>query len=330
METIRVEGPYFDDLQPGQVFDAAPAVTLTSGSAAVHQAITGDRLALALDQELARRVLGAAPLAHPALVWDVAIGQSTVATQQVRANLFYRGLVFRRAPLIGDTLSTVTRVAGLRPNTRRPGRPPTGMAVLRITTTDQHGRAVLDFWRCAMLPVRDPDRDGRSADDLDAIGAGDIGPPARELTAGWDLAPLRSRPGGGPAGGLQAGTAYEIAAGDLVSSAPELARATLNVARVHHDALAAGGERLVYGGHTIGLALSQACRALPSLVTVAGWQSCDHTGPVREGDTLRSTVHVEEVSELAAGAILARLRSVVHVAGDGRQVLDWRFLAVIA
>ena len=33
-----------------------------------------------------------AALAHPALVSDVAIGQSTLATQRVKANLFYRGL----------------------------------------------------------------------------------------------------------------------------------------------------------------------------------------------------------------------------------------------
>ena len=45
-------------------------------------------------------------LAHPALVSDVAIGQSTLATQRVKANLFYRGLTFHRFPVIGDTLCT--------------------------------------------------------------------------------------------------------------------------------------------------------------------------------------------------------------------------------
>ncbi len=51
---------------------------------------------------------------------------------------------------------------------------------------------------------------------------------------------------------------------------------------------ASRAQRLVYGGHTIGLALAQATRLLPNLVTVLGWQSCDHTGPVHEGDTLYS------------------------------------------
>ena len=108
-------GPYFDDLVVGQVFDAAPAMTLTPGIAAVHQAIVGDRLRMALDADLSAAVTGApAALAHPALVCDVAIGQSTLATQRVKANLFYRGLSFHRFPVIGDTLYTRTEVVGLR------------------------------------------------------------------------------------------------------------------------------------------------------------------------------------------------------------------------
>ena len=92
--------------------------------------------------------------------------------------------------------------------------------------------------------------------------------------------------------------------GDVVSSAPELARLTLNVAAVNHDGTAAGGTRLVYGGHTIGIALSQAARALPGLVTVAGWHSCDHLAPVREGDTLRSSIEVESAQSLPAGGLV--------------------------
>ena len=51
-------GPYFDDLQVGQVFDTAPSMTLTTGAAAVHQSILGDRLRLALDAQLAYAVTG--------------------------------------------------------------------------------------------------------------------------------------------------------------------------------------------------------------------------------------------------------------------------------
>ena len=330
MPAVAGQGPFFDELTIGQEF-CAPAITLTSGLAAAHQAITGDRLVLMLDHELCHQVTGGGPLAAPGLVWDVAIGQSTVVTQHVKANLFYRGLAFRRAPLIGDTLATVTRVVALRQNKPRDGRAATGLAALRIITTDQEGRPVLDFWRCAMLPLRDQAAETGHADDLEQVGREASPPDFEGLVTGWRLDMFARRAAGPRPAELHAGQSFEVAGGDVVSSAPELARLTANIAAVHHDTSAAGGDRLVYGGHTIGLALSQAARALPSLVTVTGWHSCDHLAPVREGDTLRSVVTVEQVDYLPGGGGVVHLRSLVRADGpDARDVLDWRYVAVLA
>jgi acyl dehydratase len=334
---MRAGGPYFDELTVGHVFPAVAGVTLTDGLAAVHQAIVGDRLALSLDAELAREVTGGGspgqrPV-NPALVWDVAIGQSTVATQHAKANLFYRGLWFRRLPVIGDTLRTTTRVEGLRQNRPREGRAATGLTVLRITTVDDRDRPVLDFWRCAMLPLRDPAGQTGHADDLDtsdleAMGASAKPASPAALLDGWRLDRFAEQGFWPQYGDLVPGEVIEVDGGDVVVGAPELARLTLNIARVHHDEQAAGGTRLVYGGHTIGIALSQAARALPGLVTVTGWHSCDHVGPVHEGDTLHSTVEIESAQPLGAGGLVG-LRSRVYSA-PGQQVLDWRFVAVLA
>ena len=95
----------------------------------------------------------------------------------------------------------------MRETTRRPDRPPAGLAVLRITTVDQATRPVLDFWRCAMLPLRDPGTATGRDDDLDAIGA--------ELTAddlqlgwdGWSLEAMR------PAPHVVAGAAWDVEGG---------------------------------------------------------------------------------------------------------------------
>jgi len=320
-------GPYFDDLEVGQVFDWAPAMTLTAGAAAAHQSIIGDRLRLALDTELAVAVTGAlGPLAHPALVCDVAIGQSTLATQRVKANLFYRGLTFHRFPVIGDTIFTRTEVVGLKQNSVKPGRAPTGLAALRMTTVDDLGRLVLDFYRCAMVPLRrDAGETGRR-DDLSAVGAEAVHAP--DPTAEWNAEAYRAKVPGAHFDSGIVGTVLHSTA-DVVSSAPELARLTLNIAATHHDSRV-GGQRLVYGGHTIGLALAQATRLLPNLVTVLGWQSCDHTGPVHEGDTLYSELHVESAVPLPdrRGGVL-NLRSVVYAVGEpDQQVLDWRFTAL--
>ncbi|HEX4307268.1 MAG TPA: acyl dehydratase [Solirubrobacterales bacterium] len=328
--------PYFEDLARGQVLASAPTITLTDGLAAQHQAILGDRLLLALDTTLAREVIGAATsLAHPGLVCDIAIGQSTGLTQRVIGNLFYRGLVFHRLPLIGDTLRTTTEVVGLRQNSAKPGRSATGLAALRIRTVDHEGREILDFHRCAMLPLRDGEARTGEADDMTKIGS----PPDRDTMidalAGWDLGRFRDRVAGPHSEALEEGTTWNVAGADVVSSAPELARLSLNVAFAHHDRYEGrAGRRLLYGGHTIGIAAAQLNRALPNLLTILGWQSCDHLGPVFEGDTLRSTVELEGLDRLPAGGALIDLRSRVVARGepgeDEREVLDWRLFGAMA
>lgn len=326
-------GPYFDDLKVGQVFDASPSMTLTAGVAAAHQAILGDRLRLPLDAELSMTVTGStSPLAHPALVCDVAIGQSTVVTQRVKANLFYRGLTFHRFPAIGDTLFTRTEVVGLKQNSARPGRAPTGLAALRMTTIDGLGNLVLDFFRCAMLPLSGDGVQTGHDDDLSGIGtdARTVADP----TADWDADAFRARVPGPHFDPALSGTQLRSTA-DVVTSAPELARLSLNIAATHHDSRIAG-KRLVYGGHTIGLALAQATRLLPNLVTVLGWESCDHTGPVHENDTIYSDLVVEGADPMPNGrGGVVRLRSTVYAAADSeyedddRKVLDWRFTGLL-
>jgi acyl dehydratase len=295
--------------------------------------MVGGRLALALDAQLNTAVTGrSAPLAPPALVWDVAIGQSTVVTQRVIANLFYRGFRFLNAPAIGDTLTTTTTVVGLRPLTPKPDRPPRGLAVLHIHTLDQNGDPVLDFHRCVMLPAHAQISDT-------ARGLVDI-PEARfslaELdaaTASWALAPLLRSDRDGCLRSLQAGITIGVIGGDVVSSAPELARLTLNIAAVHHDRTAGpGGRRLVYGGHTVDLALAQLSRAFPTLATIVAWHGCDHLAPVHEGDTLVSEIAVQRLEPRAAGGGFVHFRcKVAEVGGDGerRDVLDWRPVALL-
>lgn len=327
-DPVQFGGPLFDDLRKGHIFHS-PSVTLTDGLAAAHQAILGDRLRLPLDRVLSAAVTGG-PIAHPGLVTDVAIGQSTVVTQRVKANLFYRGLRFHHFPRLGDTLTTRTEVVGLRPNSDKQGRPPTGLAVLRVTTTDHEGRTVLDFHRCAMLPRRS--RAGSDTahrpDDVSAIGSGI--PSAWAVPAGWDLSAYPALVPGTDEGSPSTGAVLRSSA-DVVSSAPELARLTLNLAEVHHDHRAAGGRRLVYGGHTIGLALSQATRMLPSMLTVLGWRSCDHTGPVYEGDTLSSDLTIGPSTPLDGGGAALELRSLVraHRPEGAVDVLDWTYTVLM-
>jgi acyl dehydratase len=254
-------------------------------------------------------------------------------THHVKANLFYRGLCFRRYPVIGDTLTTVTTVDGLKENSRRPGRPATGLAALRIVTTDQHDRPVLDYWRCAMLPLSSDDETEVPRDDLSVLGRDPAVADLGAAVADWDLAHFRERVAGRHFKDLAIGQTWIVEGADVVSSAPELARLTGNIAAIHHDAAVAGGSRLVYGGHTIGLALHQVTRALPAMVAVGGWYGCDHVGPVHEGDVVLSTVVVEGLDALPNGGGLVHLRVDVDATppgGSNSKVLDWTLSVVMA
>jgi len=334
-ERVNVGGPYFEDFEHGQVFDDAPGLTLTAGHAAVHQAVVGDRLALPLDAHLTRSVTGRdLTLVHPNLVCDVAIGQSTGPTQRVLGNLFYRGLVLLRPVFLGDTLRTRTEVIGLKQNRPRPDAAATGLVALRVKTVDQNDEPVLDFFRCPMIPLRDQAARTGHADPFDEIPQDlEMHRVRNAVPADWRYDALRDYRGSEDH--LAApGAVYRVEGRETVTSAPELARLTLNIARTHTDA-AAGvhGHRLVYGGQTIGIAAAHASRAVPSMATIIAWRSCEHLGPVFEGDILSTELTIGETHRLDhADAVLADLRAVVRAdraTERSREVLDWRFLSLV-
>jgi acyl dehydratase len=303
---------FYDNLRRGHRFTEIPSLTIGDGLAEAHRGILGHRLPLSLDRGLAQRVTGSpTALVHPSLVCDIAIGQSTVATQRVIANLFYRGLRLRRAVALGDTLSTEVEVVALRDCSGRPA----GLVALRVETRDQRGEPVLDFVRCAMLPLAPGSGPPGHADDLDEITV-DGG----DWTPVWDLA---EHPGSGQP--LRVGQVLEPPFGDTVTSAPELARLTLNIAGAHHDPQAGmNGRRLVYGGHTIGLAAAQLSRVLPGLAYILGWRSCAHVAPVFEGDVLHSSVRVLGVAANRVAELAVQTRS------SAGPVLDWHLVALAA
>lgn len=334
-DPLTVSGPWFEDFHHGLEFDA-PAVTLTAGHAALHQALFADRLRLPLDHASSARITGqAAPICHPLLAVNIAIGQSTWASQRVKANLFYRGLVLRRPVFLGDTLYTRTRVVGLRQNKPQPGRAATGIVALEMTTTNQRGETVLHFWRCPMIPCRDPQASTGHADVLEDIGQAIT---FEDVTAavprGWAMTATANW-SGRKAADLVPGQRFVIEARDTITAAPELVRLSLNMAMAHTDSrLSYLGERLVFGGHTIFMGFAQITRALPNLLGVLAWESCDHVAPVVENDRLRTEFTVTDVRPQSAkdgGGALLRIEAECHAArGSPEQetrVLDWKFWA---
>ncbi len=313
--------PFAEDLALGVPLRPAPEVTIDAGIAAHYAAITGDGLRTTVSDLASNALTGRAErLANPALVLAVSIGQSTIATRRVIANLAYRGILLRDAVHLGDTLSTT--VTPLAADWTRSGRERAkvllGMRLMRGT------ELIADYQRLALLPVAEPDR-------LETTGIPEAEPPAQlaafasAIPAGW-ASPTASA-------SVSAGEEWEDPLADTVSSARELVRLTRNLAAAHRDARAGqGGRRLVYGGHTIGLAQASLARTLPDLVTVVAWRSCDHLAPVFEDDLV--TVRTRIVDTVATRGFLladAIVTATVHRHGEApSEVLDWRPVLVLA
>lgn len=327
--SLAPAAPWFEDLRTGLEFPA-PGLTLTEGLAGLHQAAFGDHLRLPLDHHLCREVTGHSQvLAHPMLVCNVAIGQSTWASQRVLGNLFYRRLLLHRPVFLGDTLRSRTRVAARRRNRPRPGRPASGMVVLEIDVRNQLDEVILHFWRCPMVPCRDPLADADCSDELQAFPELDE---AQLLAAVPDWALPRMLQQGPAFADLKPGDELLTEAVDTVTLAPETVRATLNMAKTHLDAGASVyGRRLVYGGHTISMAAAQLSRALPNLATHLAWQHCNHLAPVFEGDRLQVKARVLDLRPLAEGGLLRLQLSCLALREEGeKEVLDWDFWALSA
>ncbi len=327
--------PWFEDFSVGDEFNEVPAVTITSGMTAMHQAVFADRSRLTLDQPLCKSVTGSdALLVNPALVCNVAIGQSTIPSQRVMGNLFYRGLRLQSPVFVGDTLTTSTRVVALRQNSIKPGRAASGMVALEIQTLNQRGETVLHFWRCPMVPCREPEADTGKADDFSMMPEHLDRDEILSGAPGWNLASMsavvKSRD-------YEPGHVIQVEARDTVTSAPEIVRMTLNMAMTHTDlSRSVYDKRLVYGGHTISIAASQLSRVVPGLVMILAWYKCDHVAPVFEDDILSSNITFGEIKDNRSGdGQVADINiSVSAHRGDKHdelvKVLDWQLAALLA
>ena len=303
-----ISAPYFEDFYVGQDFSDVPSVTITDGMAAWHQSLFGDRSRLALDLPLTAAITGRSQLlANPALVCNIAIGQSTIPSQRVLGNLFYRGLHFKAPVFIGDTLTTTTQVVALKQNTIKAGRAASGMVGLEIHVVNQEAQTVLHFWRCPMIPCRDPNIDTGQSDDFAVMPEFLSDEVIEQHLPTWDFSAYSARYPQASAVKIEAGDHWMVEAADTVTSAPELVRLTLNLAMTHTDASrSVYGKRLVYGGHTIALASKHLTFALPHLLQILAWYQCDHVGPVFEEDILKTSVRVDEVNAVS-GAQIAKL-----------------------
>ena len=319
---IPLDGPYYEDLRVGQELPRQPSVVVDEGMAALYQSMVGERLPMVLDPAVFEAVTGRpGRLASPALVMHLSIGHSTTLTRRVIANLFYRDVRLLRPVLIGQSLATTVTVVALADSRPRSGRPHRGKALVDIVTTAD-GEPAITYQRAPLLPQATDQQPGHD-DDLGSSSPLDLAAYAELVPAHWDFAPL------GPGTEWQPGTTIADPARDVVDNALALVRMTNNLAMVHRDAAESPyPQRLLYGGHVVGLAQASLSRVLTGMATVVGWHACDHTAPAFEGDQVSFRHTLLDTAPAGRGrAFAVQVEGFAHRSDEPEKILDWTVIA---
>ncbi len=315
-------GPFYEDFIPGATLPSLPSITLTDADNTLYRAITGDQHLMASSVDRYRSITGrpaGAALANPGLVMQFSIGQTTMATRQAIANLYYRSVRMVRPVEIGETLTTITTVLGLSDSAPK-GDQYRGKVWLGIETTSERG-PVASYQRCALVRGRRPGPGHQTA----IPGPSDPNPLADliEAVPTWNLT-------GMPTTSWSSSETRVDPLREHIDLAAPLARLTFNQAAVHRDhTLTADGRRLVYGGHVQALAQASLTRMLPGLATVMAWDGCDHIGPAHEGDLLQFR-HTLVATEPAGSGRLMRFEIIgTQCVDDGKMIDILRWTPVV-
>ena len=287
-ETQNQDGRYFEHFTLGDIIDHAVPRTLSSGDAALYQALYGARNPLFCAQPFASRLgLADMPLDNW-LVFHIVFGKSVPdISRHAVANLGYAQGRFLTPVYAGDTLSAASKIIGLRQN--KSGE--SGLVMVETTGNNQRGEAVLSYTRWVMVKKNDAQAAAPETvwPELTPVVALDDLPVPQADFGPWDI-----KATGSPHLFDDYETGMKIAHGDgvtLEDSEHMLAtRLYQNNAAVHFDAHLQSqnrfGKRLIYGGHMISHIASMAFNGLANLGGYAALNGGTHAAPCFAGDTL--------------------------------------------
>lgn len=322
-------GRFFEDFALGDTIRHATPRTLTSGDAALYQALYGSRFALQSSGPFAAAIGYAqhAPL-DDLLVFHTVFGKTVPdVSLNALANLGYAEGRFLEPAYPGDTLWSISEVIGLKQSSSGA----TGVVYVRTTGFNQRGVRVLSYCRWVMVRKRDPASpapEPHVPDLAPFVAASEIARHAPKLTIDsydFDLAGSPDR-----FSDYEAGEKIDHVDAMTVEEAEHQLATRLyqNTARVHFDQMAAAqgrfGKRLIYGGHVISLARALSFNGLANAFTIAAINSGRHVAPLFAGDTVGAWSEILETCPLQGRDDIGALR-IRTVAVKNRTCADFPY-----
>ncbi|MBX3494626.1 MAG: MaoC family dehydratase [Parvibaculum sp.] len=304
-------GNFFEDFKVGQVLHHATPRTVSEGDTALYQALFGSRFALQSSAEVARKAGYASAPVDDLLAFHIVFGKTVpdISLNAV-ANLGYADCKFLKPVFPGDTLSTESKVIGLKENSNGE----TGTVYVRSTGRNQRGETVIDYVRWVMVRKRDKAARAPEADVPHLPGIVEpahLVAPAKTSFKGFDTVAS-----GSPHlwDDYAVGEKIDHVDGVTVEEAEHMMATRLyqNTAKVHFNQFTEGkgrfGRRLIYGGHVISLARALSFNGLGNALLVAAINAGRHVAPLFAGDTVFAWSEVLAKSALPKREDIAALR----------------------
>ncbi len=311
MTSKTVSGNYFEDFSIGQELVHATPRTVSDGDVALYTALYGTRFAVTSGASFAQGLgLERMPM-DSLLVFHIVFGKTVpdVSLNAV-ANLGYAAGKFGAPVYAGDTLTTTSRVIGLKPN--KDGK--TGVVYVNSVGKNQNGETVLDYVRWVMVRKGNVDAQVGEADVPQLPKA----VPMEDLTIPYDLAgkTYDTALAGSPYlwDDYEQGERIDHVDGMTIEESDHMLATRLyqNTAKVHFNQHVQKddrfGRRLIYGGHIISLARALSFNGLANGLCLLAINGGTHANPTFAGDTIYAWSEILERNELPGRDDVGALR----------------------
>lgn len=288
MKSKTRPGNYFEDFHVGQEIVHATPRTITDGDVAVYGSLFGSRFALSSASTFAGSLgLPRSPV-DDLLAFHMVFGKTVPdVSLNAIANLGYAAGRFGALVYPGDTISTTSRVTGLRQN--RNGK--TGVVYVRSTGMNQRGEMVVEYDRWVMVRKRSPDAPAPEpvVPELPTEVPPDQLVVPYAVGAEYDL---RLSGSDHLWDDYEVGEKIDHVDAMTIEDADHMAACRLfqNTAKVHFNLHTERegrfGKRIVYGGYVISLARALSFNGLANAQTIAAINGGRHTAPAFGHDTV--------------------------------------------
>ncbi len=305
------QGNFFESFHLGQEIRHATPRTVTTGDVAIYTALYGARFALQSSDEFAKACgLPRSPM-DDICAFHIVFGKTVPdVSLNAMANLGYADCRFLKPIYPGDTVSTVSRVIGLKQNSN--GK--TGIVYVRSTGRNQRDEVVIDYVRWVMVHKKDLDAPAPDTvvPDLPTL----VAPENLVVPEGLDFSSYDTVLGGSEFlwEDYEVGEKIDHVDGRTIAESEHMlaTRISQNNARIHFDEYGQKpsryGQRLVFGGHVISFARALSYNGLSNACFVAAINGGRHVNPSFTGDTVYCWSEILDKAEIGGRKDIAALR----------------------